>query len=65
MLMFSHLGMDEFTNIFFDDNQYDVIIGNFLGNFLGCSCVYFIRMLVGSLGGRGAYLQCKHVYHIF
>jgi hypothetical protein len=61
MLMFCHLGMDEFTNIFLDDNQYDVIIGNFLG----CSCFYFVRMLVGSLGGRGAHVQCEHMYHIF
>jgi len=61
MLMFHHLGMDKFTNFFFDDNQYDVTIGNFFG----CSCVYFVRMLTSSLGGRGAYVQCKHVYHIF
>jgi len=53
--------MDEFTNILSDDNQYDATIGNFLR----CSCVYFVRMLVGSLGGHGAYVQCKHVYHIF
>jgi hypothetical protein len=54
--MFHHLGMDKFTNILFDDNGYDVTIGNFLG----CSCVYFVRMLVGSLGGHGAYVKCKH-----
>jgi hypothetical protein len=52
--------MGEFAIFFFDDNQYDVIISNFLG----CSCVYFVKMLVGSLGARGAYVQCKHVYHI-
>jgi len=61
MLMFRHSGMDEFTNILFDDNHYDVIIGNFLG----CSWIYFVRMLACSLGGHGAYVQCKHMYHIF
>jgi hypothetical protein len=33
-------------------------------NYLGCSCVYFVTMLVGSLGGCGVFVQCKHVYHI-
>ncbi len=33
-------------------------------NFPRCSCVYFVTMLVGSLGGRGVYVQCKHVYHV-
>jgi len=47
-------------NILFDDNQYDVTIGNFHG----CSCVYFVKMLASSLGAHGAYVQCKHVYHI-
>ncbi len=23
-----------------------------------------LQMLVTSLGGRGAYVQCKHVYHV-
>ncbi len=36
-----------------------------IGNFLKCSCVYFVTMLVGSLGGRRVYMQCKHVYHVF
>jgi hypothetical protein len=44
--------MDEFTNILSNDNQYDITIGNFLR----CSCVYFVRILVGSLGGHGAYV---------
>jgi len=35
-----------------------------IGNFLGCSCVYFVTMLVGSLGGCGVYVKCKHVYCI-
>jgi hypothetical protein len=35
-----------------------------IGNFLGCSCVYFIKMLVSFLGGRGVNVHCKHVYHI-
>jgi hypothetical protein len=39
-------------NIFFDDNWYDVTIGNSLG----CSCVYFVKMMVGSLGAHGVYV---------
>jgi hypothetical protein len=35
-----------------------------IGNFLGCSCVYFVTMLAGSLGGHGVYVQCKRVHHI-
>ncbi len=35
-----------------------------IGNFLGCSCVYCVIMLASSLGGRGVYVQCKHVYHV-
>jgi len=26
--------------------------------------VYFVTMLVAFLGNHGAYVQCKHVYHI-
>ncbi len=47
-------------SIVLDDQRYDVTIGNFLG----CSCVYFVKMLVGSLGARGVYVHCKHVYHV-
>jgi hypothetical protein len=47
-------------NVLSNDQRYDVTIGNFLG----CSCVYFVKMLVGSLGARGVYVHCKHVYHI-
>jgi hypothetical protein len=46
-------------SIFSDDKKFNVIIGNFLG----CSCVYFATMLVGFWGGYGVYVQCKHVYH--
>ncbi len=35
-----------------------------IGKFPRCSCVYFVTMLIASLGGHGAYVQCKHVYHI-
>jgi hypothetical protein len=35
-----------------------------IGNFFGCSCVYFVIMFTSSLGGRGVYVQCKHVYHV-
>jgi hypothetical protein len=44
----------------FDNNWYDVTIGNFPK----CSCVYFVKMLAKSLGAHGVYVQCKHVYHI-
>jgi hypothetical protein len=39
-------------NILFDDNKYDVIVGNFPR----CSCVYFVKMLANSLGACGAYV---------
>jgi hypothetical protein len=35
-----------------------------IGNFPRCSCVYFVTMLVGFLGGCGVNVQCKHGYHI-
>jgi hypothetical protein len=35
-----------------------------IGNFLGCSCVYFVKMLASFLGGCGVYVHCKHVYHV-
>jgi hypothetical protein len=56
----SPLGYGQIYNILFYDKQYDITIGNFLG----CSCVYFVTMLATSLGGHGAYVQCKHVYHV-
>ncbi len=45
-------GYGQIYNILSNDKLYDVIISNFLI----CSCVYFVRMLVGSLGGYGAYV---------
>ncbi len=51
---------EQIYSILSDDKRYNVTIGNFLG----CSCVYFMTMLVGSLGGPRTYVQCKHVYHI-
>jgi hypothetical protein len=47
-------------NILSYDNQYDVTIGNFPG----CSCVYFVTMLPSSLSGPGTYVQCKHASHL-
>jgi hypothetical protein len=47
-------------SIFSNEQGYDVIIGNFPR----FSCVYLVTILVGSLGGHGVYVQCKHVYHI-
>ncbi len=35
-----------------------------IGNFLGCSCVFFVRMLTSFLGSHGLYVHCKHVYHV-
>jgi hypothetical protein len=35
-----------------------------IGNFLGCSCVYFVIMLPSSMRGHGVYVQCKCVYHV-
>jgi hypothetical protein len=34
--------------------SYDITIGNFV--IIGCSCVYFVKMLVGSMGGHGVYV---------
>jgi len=45
---------------FSDDQRYKVTIGNFPR----CSCVYFVKMLAGSLGACGVYVHCKHVYHV-
>jgi hypothetical protein len=45
-------GCGQIYNIFFDDNRYDVTIGNFLKH----SCVYFVKMLASSLGGHGPYV---------
>ncbi len=47
-------------NIVSNDEQYNVTIENFLA----CSCVYFVAMLATFLGSHGAYVQCKHVYHV-
>jgi hypothetical protein len=47
--MFPHLGMDKIYNIFSNDQRYDVIIGSLPK----CSCVYVVKLLVGSLGVRG------------
>jgi hypothetical protein len=54
------LGFGRIYNIFYYYKRYDVIIGNFPR----CSSVYFVTMLVASLGSRGAYVQCRNVYHI-
>jgi hypothetical protein len=54
------LGYGRISNILSYDKQYNVTIGNFPR----CSCVYFVTMLAGSLGGLRTYAQCKHVYHV-
>jgi hypothetical protein len=52
--------MDDVYRIIFYDKRYDATIENFLG----CSCVDFVAVLEASLGGHGAYMQFKHVYHV-
>jgi len=47
------LGYGQIYNNLLDDKGYDVTIGNFLR----CSCVYFVTMLVGSLGNCGVFVQ--------
>jgi hypothetical protein len=39
---------------------YDVTIENYVG----CSSIYFVVMLTISLGGHGAWVECKHLYYI-
>jgi hypothetical protein len=48
----SPFGYGKIYNIIYNDKQYDVTIGNILG----CSCIYFVTMLVASLGSHGAYV---------
>ncbi len=40
--------------------QYEVMIGNFPN----CTCVEFIQMMAGSLGGWGKWVHYKHLYFI-
>ncbi len=47
-------------NVLSYGQRYDVTIGNFLR----CSCVYFVKMLAGSSGAHGVYVHCRHVYHV-
>jgi hypothetical protein len=56
----SSLGYGPIYNILLNDQIYDVTIENFLR----CSCVYFVQMLVGSLGVHGVYVHCILVYHV-
>ncbi len=60
LLMPPPLGYWRIYCIHSDDKEYDVTIGNFLG----CSCVYFVTMLASSLGNLGMYVQCNHVHHV-
>jgi hypothetical protein len=54
------LGYGQIYNIFSDHKCFDVTIGNYLG----CSRIYFVVILATFLGGRGAWVQCRHLYHI-
>ena len=36
-----------------------------LGNFPSCTCLHFTGMASASLGKRGKYVNCKHLYYIF
>jgi hypothetical protein len=40
--------------------QYEVMIDNFLT----CTCIDFVSMFIGSLGGYGKWVHCKHLYYI-
>ncbi len=54
------LGYGWIYNIFCGHKCFDVTIGNYSC----CFCIYFIIMSITSLGGCGAWVQCKHLYHI-
>jgi len=45
-------------NILFSHKRYDVIVGNYPR----WSYIYFVIMSTTSLGGCGAWVQCKHLY---
>jgi hypothetical protein len=36
-----------------------------IGSFLDCSCSYFKKMVTKTLGKRGQWANCKHLYFIF
>jgi len=36
-----------------------------LCNFPTCTCLYFTGMVFVSIGKRGKYINCKHLYYIF
>jgi hypothetical protein len=36
-----------------------------IGSFFECSCQYFKNMATKSLGKRGQWANCKHVYFVF
>ncbi len=58
--MSHHLGMDEFIIFILMTNNRMSLLEIFPKNVH----VYFVTMLVAFLGNHGAYVQCKHVYHI-
>ena len=36
-----------------------------LSNFPSCTCPHFVSMNGSSVGKRGAYVNCKHIYYVF
>ncbi len=40
--------------------QYEVMVGKFPT----CICINFVSMMIGSLGGYGKWVHCKHLYYI-
>ena len=36
-----------------------------ISSFPSCTCLYFQEMILKSLGGRGQWAYCKHMYFIF
>jgi hypothetical protein len=54
------LGYGWIYNVFSNEKRYHVI----MGNYPSCSSLNFVTMAAHSLGGCGAWVQCKHIYHV-
>ncbi len=54
------LGYGQVYIIFSSHKCYNVIVGNYPS----CLCIYFVIMSTIFLGTCGAWVQCKHLYHI-
>ncbi len=47
-------------NVFSSEKRYHVT----MGNYPSCFYLNFVTMVAYSLGGHGAWVQCKHIYHV-